>query len=77
MLKKYDLLTFTDETKALVCAATIYKDKEYVLTDEVLSDESDVLGNFQIYEVVSENEFQLVNNDYICGQLMKVFLRII
>ena len=49
--KRYDVITFEENDKVVVLEALLFNGGEYLYTDEINSEETELLGKYKILEV--------------------------
>jgi hypothetical protein len=49
--KRYDVITFEENDKVVVLEALVFNGGEYLYTDEINSEETELLGKYKILEV--------------------------
>lgn len=71
--KKYDVITLNDSKKLVVLETLEYNGNMYLYVDEVTDDESNTLGNYQIFRVGEGNIIQKETNPDLLISILPLF----
>ena len=69
-LKKYDIITFTDDEKIMVISTCKHKNRKFADVREMLADESDFTGICKVMEIHSEDaELEEINDQKLIREI--------